>query len=113
MRGANRLVAVDVKKLGPLAETPDRYGAFPQLSDAQIEALAEHGERRQTRQGEVLFQEGDERYDFFVVLEGKVAVVDPDGGEEGLIAVHGPRRFLGELSLLTGQAAFFTAVVAE
>ena len=27
--------------------------------------------------------------------------------------MHGPRRFLGELGLLTGQAAFFTAVVRE
>ena len=33
--------------------------------------------------------------------------------DERLIAVHGPRRFLGELSLLTGQPAFFTAVVRE
>jgi thioredoxin reductase (NADPH) len=104
---------VDVDAREPLAETPDRHGAFPRLSNAQIEELARHGERRQTQRGEVLFREGDERYDFFVVLEGKVAVVDPDGGEESVIAVHGPRRFLGELSLLTGQAAFFTAVVAE
>ena len=44
---------------------------------------------------------------------GKVAVVAGYGGEERLIAVHGPRRFLGELGLLTGQAAFFTAVVRE
>ena len=48
-----------------------------------------------------------------VVLDGKVTVVSGYGGEERMIAVHGPRRFLGELSLLTGQAAFFTAVVRE
>ena len=35
------------------------------------------------------------------------------GGDERLIAVHGPGRFLGELGLLTGQAALFTAVVRE
>jgi thioredoxin reductase (NADPH) len=43
-----------------------------------------------------------------------VAVIDgyryPD---ERLVAVHGSRRFLGELGLLTGQAAFFSAVVVE
>ena len=59
----------------PLAETPDLHGAFPRLSDEQIGMLARHGERRRTEPGEVLFREGDERYDFFVVLEGKVAVV--------------------------------------
>ena len=29
------------------------------------------------------------------------------------MGIHGPRRFLGEISLLTGQAAFVTAVVVE
>jgi hypothetical protein len=32
----------------PVAETPDLYGACAQLSDAQFEALAEHGERKWT-----------------------------------------------------------------
>jgi thioredoxin reductase (NADPH) len=96
-----------------LQETPDEIGAFPRLSEAQIERLSAYGKVRPTEAGEVLFSEGDESYDFFVVLKGKVAVVDPDPGGDRLIAVHGPRRFLGELSLLTGQAAFFTAVVRE
>ena len=97
-----------------IAETPDRDGAFPRLSEVQLAVLDLAGNRRQTQTGEVLFREGDDRYDFFVVIEGKVAVVD--GYEEPqarLIAVHGPRRFLGELGLLTGQAAFFTALVQE
>ena len=86
-------------------ETPDLYGAFPRLSDEQIETLAAHGERRRPRPGEVLFREGDRSYDFFVILDGN------GGGRRGvgrprraLIAVHGPGRFLGELGLLTGQA---------
>ncbi len=97
----------------PLAETPDLQGAFPRLSDEQIGMLAQHGERRRTQQDEILFREGDEHYDFFVVLEGKVAVIAGYGGHERLIAVHGPGRFLGELSLLTNQAALFTTVVRE
>jgi thioredoxin reductase (NADPH) len=104
---------VSAAEPAPLAETPDLYGAFPRLSDEQLGMLSQHGERRPTRPDEVLFREGDERYDFFVVLEGKVAVVAGYGGEERLIAVHGPGRFLGELGLLTGQAALATAVVGE
>lgn len=98
----------------PLPETPDRDGAFPRLSDDQIAALAAHGTRRETRPGDVLFHEGDEGYDFFVVLAGTVKTVADQGtGAERPIAVHGPGRFLGELSLLTGQPAFFAAVVQE
>ena len=98
-----------------LAETPDLNGAFPRLSDEQIgDARARGRAPRARRPDEVLFREGDRDYDFFVVLAGKVAVVAGYGGDdERLIAVHGPGRFLGELGLLTGQAALFTAVVRE
>jgi thioredoxin reductase (NADPH) len=97
-----------------LPETPDPYGAFPRLSEQQIEALAAHGQRRPTETSEVLFQEGDPSCDFFVILEGRVAIVEDYGSEdERLLGVHGPRRFLGELNLLTGQAVFVTAVVRE
>jgi thioredoxin reductase (NADPH) len=97
----------------PPVETPDHDGAYPRLTQEQIAALSRYGMRRRTTAGEILFHEGDERYDFFVVLEGTVAIVQGYGGENRLIAVHGPGRFLGELSLLTGQAAFFTAVMRE
>jgi thioredoxin reductase (NADPH) len=96
-----------------LAETPDTHGAYPRLTKEQIAKLEQYGERRPTIRGQVLFREGDPSYDFHVVLDGKVAIVDPDADGERLIAVHGPRRFLGELSLLTGQAAFYTAIVRE
>ncbi|MCW2953512.1 MAG: Thioredoxin-disulfide reductase [Conexibacter sp.] len=96
-----------------LVETPDRDGAYPRLSEEQIGLLAAHGRRRVTREGELLFAEGDEDYDFFVVLSGKVLMLEGSGEDQQLIAVHGPHRFLGELSLLTGQAAFFSAVVGE
>ncbi|HEY4427925.1 MAG TPA: FAD-dependent oxidoreductase [Solirubrobacteraceae bacterium] len=97
-----------------LVETPDRDGAFPRLTEDQLSRLEAEGERRPTRREQILFREGDESYDFNVVLAGLVAVVDGFGSiDERLIAVHGPRRFLGELGLLTGQAAFFTAIVRE
>jgi thioredoxin reductase (NADPH) len=99
---------------GSLAETPDLYGAYPSLSEAQITALAALGERRPTEPDEVLFWQGEGNCDFFVVLAGKAAVIEGRGTpEERVIAVHGPGRFLGELSLLTGEASYYTAVVAD
>jgi thioredoxin reductase (NADPH) len=92
------------------AETPDLHGAHPRLGEAQIAALAAQGERRRTRVGEVLYGEGETQDSFIVVLDGLVATVEDDGRP---LAVHGPRRFLGELSLLTGQPAFLTAVVVQ
>ena len=97
-----------------MPETPDTNGAYPRLSQEQIRVLAVHGERRAVRPGDVLFRDGDQWADFFVVLAGKVAVVEGyESTDERLLAVHGPGRFLGELSLLTGQAALYSAVVVE
>jgi thioredoxin reductase (NADPH) len=95
-------------------ETPDLQGAHPRLSEAQIAALAALGHRRATRPGEILFRQGQRDCDFFIVLAGNVAVVDGHGTpEERVIGVHGRGRFLGELSLLTGEASFYTAVAAD
>jgi thioredoxin reductase (NADPH) len=94
-----------------VAETPDLYGAFPRLSEEQLAVLSRHGERRVTREGEILYRQGDRDCDFFVILAGTVAAVEQEGDEERVIAVHGPGRFLGELSLLTGEAVFVTTIV--
>jgi thioredoxin reductase (NADPH) len=96
-----------------LAETPDVYGAFPRLSGQQIRLIERHSERRRIREGDVLFREGDETCDFFVILEGKVALTEGPSGDGRILGVHGPGRFLGELSLLTGQVVFLTAVACE
>jgi thioredoxin reductase (NADPH) len=98
----------------PTAETADAYGAYPRLSDAQVAALGLLGERRGTQPDEVLFHEGERNCDFFVVLSGRVAVIEGRWTpEERVISVHGDRRFLGELSLLTGEGSYYTAVVSE
>ena len=102
---------VDDASIASLPETPDDDGAYPRLNELHIAELSEYGQRLAVEFGHVLFREGDPRYDFYVVLDGKVAVVDAFGSaDERLIAVHGRGRFLGELGLLTGQAALFTAV---
>ncbi|HEX4720055.1 MAG TPA: FAD-dependent oxidoreductase [Thermoleophilaceae bacterium] len=101
-------------ELAQSPETPDLLGAFPRLTDEQIGALLEHGERRPVKAGDVLFREGDESAELFVILSGQLAIVEGHGGPgERVIGVHGPGRILGELNLLTGQASLTTAVVTE
>lgn len=95
-----------------LPETPDTTGAYPRLSDEQILLLSRYGERERLATGTMLFCEGDRDCGLFVLLDGKVRVLqenDP-GGQSRVIAVHGPGRFVGDLSMLTGQAVYVTAV---
>ncbi|HEY0541343.1 MAG TPA: FAD-dependent oxidoreductase [Actinoallomurus sp.] len=92
-----------------MQETPDLYGAYPRLDADEIALVAEYGTRRPARRDEVLLREGDHDYDFYVISQGTVAVLE--NGE--VIRVHGAGRFLGELGQLTGQPAFFTAIMQE
>jgi thioredoxin reductase (NADPH) len=94
-------------------EPPDRNGAFPRLDEDQRARLRMVGDVRKVSRGEVLFKEGDESYDFFLVESGAVTIVQGYGCEDRVIAVHGAHRFLGELSLLTGSTAYLTAVVRD
>ena len=99
---------------GDITETPDLQGAYPRLGDAQIAALAGQGDRRGTRPGEILFREGDRDCGFYVVLAGHVASVEGHGTrQERVLGVHGRGRFLGELSLLTGEGSFYTALALD
>lgn len=79
------------------AETPDLYGEFPRLSDAQIAFLTTMGERRTVPARQVLVPEGSRTCDFYVVLDGMAAFVEGHGTpEERVLGIHGPGRFLGE-----------------
>ena len=96
-----------------LEEPPDRNGAFPRLDDDQRARLLAVGELRKVVPGEVLFTDGDDSYDFFVVESGAVAIVRGLGDENHVIAVHGRHRFLGELNMLTGGRVYLSAVVRD
>ena len=94
-------------------EPVDRDGAFPRLNDERRAALREVGEVLAVASGDVLFREGDETYDFFVIESGAATIVRGYGTENRVIAVHGAHRFLGELNLLSGGSAYLTAVVRD
>jgi thioredoxin reductase (NADPH) len=92
----------------------DRDGAFPRLADELLAPLDAAGRRRPLTEGEILFRAGDRSSDFFVVLRGRVAIVDGfECPAERVLGVHGDSRFVGELNLMTGEPAYLTAVVRE
>jgi thioredoxin reductase (NADPH) len=101
----------DAGDAGAVTETPDLYGAYPRLSEPQIRVLEPMGERRPTQPGDVLIREGDQTTYFIVILAGCVEVVAGFGFDSRRVAVHGPGRFLGELGLITGEAAFVSSVM--
>ena len=96
-----------------VAEAIDRDGAFPRLDDSQRAQFRELGRVRAVEPGEVLFAAGDESSDFFVIESGAVTIVQGLGAENRVIALHGKHRFLGELSLITGQRLYLSGIVRD
>jgi thioredoxin reductase (NADPH) len=88
-----------------MPEARDRDRLFPKLDDPQIARLARRAERRTIRRGEVLWDLGAPRFDFYVVLSGSIEMVQPRAGREESITVQGPREFTGDVDLIFGSRA--------
>ncbi len=90
--------------IGPSSALPSsevylnrRAQMFPKLSDAEIARIARVAAVVEVAEGSILYDEGDYDSSFFVVLEGAIAVVHPNGSQEESVALHGPRDFTGEI----------------
>jgi thioredoxin reductase (NADPH) len=77
-----------------------RAQMFPKLTDAQIARISGFGVETRFADGAVVFEQGDERVPFFVILEGELVVVHPEGKREGAVTVHQAKEFTGEVSML-------------
>jgi thioredoxin reductase (NADPH) len=87
--------------------------AFPILTSAQINRLRSGGKLRTVAPGELLFQPGDTNIPFFVLLSGKMEIVQPDLNGERYIVGHAPGEFTGEISMISGQRCLVKGRITE
>jgi thioredoxin reductase (NADPH) len=89
--------------------------AFPTLTDEQLERLRSYGTPQTIAVGDTVFEAGDTSADLVVIDEGEVDIVRPATHDlpEEVVASHGAGRFLGELTLLTGQVVYLTGRVVQ
>ncbi len=84
------------------------FAAFPDEALSSIAALLQPGT---TKAGEVIFREGDEGDEMFVVAAGQLRVVSDAATEKVVFSHLGPGEFFGEMALITG-APRSAAVIA-
>src|SRR5208282_1110060 len=87
--------------------------AFPTLTEAQISRLRSRSKLRPVETGEILFEPGDTNIPFFVLISGKMEIVQPDISGERPIATHGPGAFTGEMTMISGRRCLVRGRVTE
>ncbi|MEM6712980.1 MAG: FAD-dependent oxidoreductase [Pseudomonadota bacterium] len=85
--------------------------AYPLVPPQLVEVLEAAGERRTVEQGTVLFEVGQDSYDFVYLISGTFIVIDRTDGHT-VVTISAP-NFVGELGMLMGQRTFFAGVVGE
>jgi CRP-like cAMP-binding protein len=90
--------------------TPEIPGGYPGLTASQLDLIRERSTEMVVDAGAFLANAGDVDCDFMLVEAGDLEVVRlaAFGLPEQVIAIFGPGSFLGELAMLTGQAAMFS-----
>lgn len=87
--------------------------AFPIFDDHQLSVVAEFGELVQFAPKDVLIQQGQKGFPFYVIKSGTVRIVEIRKDKEVLIVTHGPREFTGDVDMLTGRSAVISAIADE
>jgi CRP-like cAMP-binding protein len=68
---------------------------------------------REYRAGDVLFREGEQGEEMYVIQSGLVQILKRVGADERPLATLGRGEFLGEMAILNGKPRTATAVVLE
>lgn len=68
---------------------------------------------REFAAGTVLFREGDEGHEMYVIQDGKVKITRRVGPQEALLAILPAGEFFGEMSIISGRPRSASAIVVE
>jgi thioredoxin reductase (NADPH) len=90
-----------------------RTQAFPTLTLAQVNRVRSGSKLRQVTKGEILFDVGDTNVPFFVLLSGRMEIVQPGLTGEQPIAKHDPGEFTGEMTMISGRRCLVRGRVTE
>jgi len=86
---------------------------FPTLTPAQVSRLRSVGKVRHVEKGEVLFRPGDTCIPFFVLLSGRMEIVQLTYSGELPITTHEAGAFTGEVTMISGQPSLVLGRVTE
>jgi CRP-like cAMP-binding protein len=91
-----------------------RVDLFQGIGEAQRRMLADLCRFRHYPKGQVLFYEGDDGHELYLIRQGRVAISrQVRGGDSVLLAFRGAGDAIGEMSLFDGHPRSATATAVE
>ncbi len=100
----------EVAELAAFFPTVDLFHDFSMHDCTRLALL---GKRRVMRDGEVLFREGDEGNELFIVFKGQIAITrEVDEGTETVLVRFDPGAFFGEMALIENAPRSANAMAA-
>ncbi len=99
--------------LDSLTSAPPADSMFPTLTPAEVARIAAYGSLRPIREGEILYEAGEQVVPFFVIKSGQAVIVRPTGAAETLVATLGAGQFSGEVNMLSGRRSLVRARVTQ
>jgi len=97
-----------------LLEIIEHIRLFEDFERGEIEALAAHLRCYRAPAGAVLIREGDSGDFMVIVLDGQCEIVRNDaGGLPRRLALAGPGKTLGEMSMIDGEPRFASCLALE
>jgi CRP-like cAMP-binding protein len=80
-----------------------RVDLFAELDPDELARISASAKRRDLRRGDILFEEGDEPDDLFVVVSGRIALANKSiDGRESVVALMEAGDVFGEMPLFDG-----------
>ncbi|MBF0389740.1 MAG: cyclic nucleotide-binding domain-containing protein [Desulfamplus sp.] len=98
------------KDMNQLTNLLSGYAMFQSLDDSEIKSIVERLQFREYQSGEVVIQKGEPGKNLFIIVSGKVEVVDEQGT---LLDTMGGEDVFGEMSLISGDPVNATIKVVE
>ena len=87
---------------------------FSIYSDEELSGLVKTAETKSVHPGEIIFKQGDEGDNFYIVYSGKIRIVlKKEGQKEINLGVRTKGDYFGEAALITGKLRNATARAAE
>ena len=89
------------------------YDIFQDLKKSEMSRIVDSGVIRPVESGKILFRKGDIGHEMFIILKGRVQIIDEIDDKKKILAELGAGEIFGEMAMFERRARSAHAVVKE